>query len=263
MNSILSMNPVQKTADIKLRKMRNTSLAEMVEFSINSFKSHHVCEQSPQRFYGKFARIVQRTAQLFSRKYRCDFAPSKEPCVYVCRHLNMHGPFVTLKWLPQDVHPFVLKVFLDEKTAARQFTDYTFSRRFGKEPPKFSFCGALLGWCAAKVVRSLQAVPVCRDTGAIHTMRCAMNFLKTGESLIVWPDIRYTEGYEHPCEIYRGFLYLGEMYERTTGQKLSFIPLYVDDARKIISAGAPVNVSRYCEDGEHAARQLEKAMDQR
>ncbi len=241
--------------------MANGSFAESTELPIKIVTSRNEKEQPTHRFYGKFARFVQRSAKMFSRKYRCDFEPSREPCVYVCRHLNMHGPFVTLKWIPEDVHPFVLNVFMDEQAAVRQFTDYTFSRRFGRKPHRFSLFGTMLGHVSAKLIRSLRAVPVNRDAGAIQTMRCAMRFLKKEESLIVWPDIRYTEGYDKPCEIYRGFLYLGELFEKTTGQKLQFIPLYIDDKQKVISAGAPVYVSRYREDGERAAKQLERSIN--
>jgi len=92
-------------------------------------------------------------------------------------------------------------------------------------------------------------------------MRCALKYLKKGESLVVWPDVHYTDSYDKPCEIYRGFLYLGELYERSMGVRLKFIPLYIDDEHRTISAAAPVTVSCYRENGEHAARCLESVLN--
>ena len=214
-----------------------------------------------KQIYGPLARNARKLLCGLSKPYTCTFHPLREPCVYVCRHLNMHGPFTTLKWIPTELHPFVLNVFMDEKSAVKQFTEYTFSERRGRKPRRFSLCGTLLGNLAAKIVRSLQSVPVYRDSSSIKTMRSAMHYLQNGDSLIVWPDVNYTDGYDKPCEIYQGFLYLGEVYHKKTGKELPFIPLYINDSDRIISAGVPLVINQYAQDCESAVRELKQALN--
>ena len=217
-------------------------------------------ESQPEPIYGPLARFARGTLRLFSHSYRCAFVPSDEPCLYVCRHLNMHGPYTTLKWLPFEVHPFVLSTFTDAQSAARQYMEYTFSVRVGKPVPRKSWKAVLAGKVAAGVVRSLQPVPVYRDQRAIKTLREAMKYLEKGESLIVWPDVHYTQGYDQPCEIYSGFLYLGELYWRKTGKELPMIPLYLDDEQRVIHAREAIVLHNYREEEKTVAAQMEKAL---
>lgn len=217
-------------------------------------------EQPAPRFYGSFGRFARWTFRVFSKPYRCAFERSETPCVYVCRHLNMHGPYTTLKWIPFDIHPFVLHVFTEKESAIKQYTEYTFAERIGKPAPKRSLPGTLAGILTCKVVRSLGAVPVYRDSRAIKTLREALKHLENGESLIVWPDVKYTEGYNQPCQIYSGFLYLGELYRRKTGKELPFIPLYLDDEARVIHAREPIVIQHFREEEKAVAAQMEQAL---
>ena len=63
-------------------------------------------EESKQdvRFYGGFGRFARWVLRTFSHRYEAKVQAPEKPTVYVCRHLNMHGPYTTLKWLPFHVH---------------------------------------------------------------------------------------------------------------------------------------------------------------
>lgn len=217
--------------------------------------------QSPE-FYGKFGRFARWLLRTFSRRYTCLFSASDEPAVYVCRHLNMHGPYTTLKWIPFHVHPFSLHVFCDADAATAQLKDYTFSVRRGKKPMKHNPFAWLVGHTAARLLNSLQAIPTYRDVNAMKTIRGGLAYLLKGENLIVWPDIAYTEGYDKPCKIYSGFLLIGELYYRKTGKELSFIPLYIDDAHHTILAKDPIHISDYKTDIDKITVLLENALNQ-
>ena len=214
-----------------------------------------------QRFYGRFGRFARWLLRTFSRRYEAKVQTPEQPTVYVCRHLNMHGPYTTLKWLPFHVHPFSLHVFFEDETAIRQYREYTFSVRQGKAVPKFSLRAWLTGKVTVRILRSFQAVPVYRDSRAIRTMRAALKYLERGDSLIIWPDMRYTENYEQPCEIYNGFLYLGELYKAKTGQELPFVPLYVDDDDRCILERPAMVVNHFQQEKDEAAVRMAKAID--
>lgn len=218
----------------------------------------HIKEKA---FYGRYAKFVRFLACLFSRHYSTDVTFPAEPVVYVCRHLNMHGPLTTLKWLPFHVHPMVLSVFCEKDSAIRQFREYTFSVRYGRKPLKHDPLAWAAGCATSRLMKSLQAVPTYREAGSIRTIRSGIQHLMNGESLIVWPDIAYTEGYDQKCEIYSGFLLMGDLYFRKTGKSLSFIPLYIDDSRKQIIAREPVSVNHFKQEAQKAAEYLQLALE--
>lgn len=202
-------------------------------------------KKTPQapRFYGRFARFGKWLLRSFSHRYHWQVQVPSAPVVYVCRHLNMHGPYTTLKWCPFDIHPMVIHVFFDRRTATEHLRQYTFSARYGRKPSPFGLLSRLVGTVAPAMMRSLKGIPVHRDSAAIGTLKHGLKCLLQGESLIIYPDISYTDGYETPAQIYDGFLALGDLYFRKTGKPLCFVPLVIEDENRRIVARKPVYVS--------------------
>ena len=173
----------------------------------------------------------------------------------------MHGPYTTIKWMPFDVHPMMLNIFTDYEAAKKQYLTYTFSVREGHEPRKRDWRASVAARLAVLASTTFQAVPVYRDAQAVKTMRRSMQVLEKGESIIVWPDVEYRAGYDKPCSIYQGFLFLGELYWRKTGKTLQFVPLYIDDAGRRLIAREPVTLTNYKQQAEEVAVKLAKAID--
>lgn len=213
-------------------------------------------------FWGKYARFGRWLFRTFSHRYETNIGKPGEPVVYVCRHLNMHGPYTTMKWLPFDVHPMIIHMFFDRKKTAAHMTQYTLSARYGKKPKKFSIAAHATSWIAPPLMHSLQGVPVYREgTKTISTLKCGLNYLLQGESLIIYPDVDYTGSYDKPSEIYEGFLYIGELYYKKTGKLLQFVPLIIDDQNRQIRSGEPVALRSYRKEGTDAARKLKQAIN--
>ena len=211
---------------------------------------------SDAAFWGVYARLAHLLLRVFYRRYRCDRESDGSPVLYVCRHRNMHGPIVTLASLDEQVHPMVLSVFTDRKSCERQFTDYTFSVRKGKAPKKKSLRAAVAAAFVTPLVRSLRAIPVYRGSAeSLKTLRSAEKTLRSGESVIVYPDVDYT-GKNGGREIYRGFLYVGELYYKKTGEDLPIVALYIDEQSRIIRSSSPIFLRSFREDGEEAARRI-------
>lgn len=109
---------------------------------------------------------------------------------------------------------------------------------------------------------SLKAVPVYRsDSRSVKTIKDSMRYLLKGESMIVFPDINYMDGYDEPSEIYSGFLYLGELYYKKTGAHLAFVPLVIDDEQKRVIDGKPVYVEDFRSERVCAAEHLKNAIN--
>ena len=214
------------------------------------------------QIYGPFVKSIRWVARLISPRYSCDDIPGEEPVVYVCRHLKMRGTYALIKWLPTEAHPMSLAIFFQRDTAYRHFREYTFSVREGREPKKHS----LLAWLTAVVTvwleKSMKAIPVHRDSQAIKTIRESLKWLQKGESVMVWPDVDYMAEYDKtPCEIYPGFLALGEMYLKRTGKELKFVPLFINDQARKIEVREPVIVNHFKADSEEGAKALAQRID--
>jgi len=217
---------------------------------------------SKEGFYGGFARFGRWLLRTFSPKYKAFIAEQTEPVVYVCRHLNMHGPFTTLKWMPSQIHPMVIHVFFDRKKTVEHMTKYTFAERYGKKSIRFNPAAHIMSWISPPMMKSLQGIPVYRNgSQSVSTLKCGLKYLLKGESLIVYPDIDYTGSYGTVSEIYDGFLFLGDLYYKKTGKKLSFVPLVIDDENRRITEDMPVCVSDYRKEGADAANYLKRAIN--
>ncbi len=208
--------------------------------------------------YGHYGRFVRWLFRTFSRKYRCDFIMPEEPAVFVCRHLDMHGPYTTMKWLPTELHPMIIHMYFDRKATVKHMSEYTFAARYGKRVRKFNLPAHVMSWIAPPLMKSLQAVPVYRDgLKSMTTIKQGVRHLLKNESLIVYPDIHYMDKYDKPSEIYEGFLYIGELYYKKTGKRLPFVPLLIDDKNRRITAGQPIFVTNYRQESASAAKQLQ------
>ncbi len=188
-------------------------------------------------FYGAFGCWIRAVGRVFTKKYKSGVVIPEEPTVYICRHLNMHGPLTTLIRLDFHVHPMILSCFFDKEECYRQYADFTFTARAGKAKKKHNAKAYIASRIVPHVMKSLRGIPVYRgdDVRSTHTVREALAYLKCKESVIVYPDIDYTAGYESESDIYQGFLLLGQLYKRDTGKSLRFVPLFIDEGKKRIT----------------------------
>ena len=221
-----------------------------------------VYEPKKEHIYGCYGRFARWLFRLVSRKYRCDFAAPEEPVVLVCRHLDMHGPYTTMKWLPIELHPMIIHMYFSREATVKHMTEYTFAARYGKKAKKFSLAANVMGWIMPPLAKSLQAIPVYRDgVQSMKTIMQGLKYLLKKESLIVYPDIHYMDKYDKPSEIYEGFLYMGELYYKKTGKKLSFIPLLIDNQNRRITAGQPISLINYRQERSAAAKHLQEQIN--
>ena len=219
-------------------------------------------EKNSRKFWGPLARLLKNVASLFSKRYRSNVLPYDEPVLYVARHLNMHGPYTTLKWLTFDVHPMIFSPFHTQSECYKQYRDYTFTVRAGKEKPKFHLGAFVASLFVPMPIKSMRSIPVYRGgIESIKTFRSAMTYLSNNESVIVYPDISYTTDSSEASGIYDGFLYLGEVYKRRTGKSLRIVPIYIDDEGRTLYEMGYVTVDNFDRDKDKARTLIESAIN--
>lgn len=216
------------------------------------------------QFYGPLGGVIRQLAIAFTKRYQSYVLPREEGVVYVARHLNMHGPIVTLKSLKFHIHPMIFSPFFEKSTCYRQYADYTFTARSGKKKKRFHLRAYIASRFVPSLMKSLGGIPVYRGSVDIaKTFHMAIEALERGESVAFYPDIEYTAGRERESEIYDGFLYLGQMYKKKTGKSLKFVPLYIDEAEATLRELPSVTVDAYRTEREAAAQYLKAAINGR
>ena len=107
----------------------------------------------------------------------------------------------------------------------------------------------LAAWAASGYVsalmRSLGAIPVYRGTAQIReTFRETVAALQAGDSVLIFPNVDYTDSSGDVGEVYEGFLLLERFWRRVSDQPLKFVPLRLDPIRRSITAGKEIIFDR-------------------
>lgn len=190
---------------------------------------------------GAFYKTLRVFYRAFHGRWHTQVKAPQVPTVYICSHQNMQGPITTLAYLPFPVHAWILNVFFDRESCRKQYSEFTFSKRFGMPQWLADALAWIVSGVVSALVRSTGAIPVWRGTSRINeTFRDSVEALKAGESLLIFPDVEYSQDSGEMGKIYEGFILLGRMYAHNTGLPLNFVPLYCDENRKEIVEGEPI-----------------------
>jgi len=189
-------------------------------------------------FYGPFYRFVIKFLQIFNPKYRVKL-PENLPdnVVFVSHHQNMFGPFTSILWFPYNLHTWILNVFLDQKRCYEQYVNYTFTKRYKMNIILAKILAFFLSYLMSALLNSGKPIPVYRSSKkVITTLKQSVDYLKKGESVIIFPDVDYSDNSGLIKEMYYGFLSLEKYYYKETNKHLCFVPLYVSKNKRLIIA---------------------------
>lgn len=189
--------------------------------------------------YGLFAKLARFVYKLFVHTDIVGTMPANdEPCVFVVHHQNLSGPIHALLTLSKHAHLWVYRVFFDRRECYLQYSQYTFSKRFGM--PKFlsRLCAWILSLIVPSIMRSFSAIPVYRGSrDIVKTFDLSLSALLRKESIIIAPDIDYDSSDNEMGDIYTGFLHIEKMFFKKTGKHLSFVPISYNTHKHILTLG--------------------------
>ena len=163
----------------------------------------------------------------------------EEPCVIVGNHTQMNGPIVSELYLPGPHFTWCAGEMMD----LREVPAYAY-RDFWSQKPRWirwfyrlaSFGIAPLSVC---VFNNANTVPVYHDTRIVATIRESLEKLKSGASLVIFPE--HDAPYNNIlCDFQDRFIDLAKYYYKQTGKALAFVPMYVCPAHKTAYLGEPV-----------------------
>jgi 1-acyl-sn-glycerol-3-phosphate acyltransferase len=190
------------------------------------------------KFYGPFFSILQKCVGKIYPKYTTQIPDHIDgPVVFVSHHQNLFGPFVILLWFPKSLHAWMLHVFLDRQACFKQYVDYTFTKRFGWNKILAKLCAYPISYFITALLNSGKGIPVYRGSRKIlETFHLSIDALNRGESIVLFPDIQYSDPSAATTQMYDGFLYLEKYYYKATGKHVLFVPLYASKRKHVIIA---------------------------
>jgi 1-acyl-sn-glycerol-3-phosphate acyltransferase len=188
--------------------------------------------------YGWLFRFIRGVIRIVYPKYTVKLSTNiNRPVVYISHHQNLFGPFVTMLWFPKCLHPWVLHVLLNQGACYKHYVNYTFTERFGLNKQLAKFFAFPLSYTITKFLNSGRGIPVYRGSRKIlHTFQLSVAALCKGESIVIFPDIDYSDTSSRTKDMYDGFLYLEKYFFKATGNHVGFVPLYVSKNKKMIIA---------------------------
>lgn len=136
-------------------------------------------------------------------------------------------------------------MFLEKETCLAQYRDYTFSQRFGFPKPLAAFLAWAVSGYVSALVRSIGPIPVYRGSVKIkETFRSTISALQAGDSVLIFPDVDYTDSTDGIGSVYDGFLLIDRFWSKVSREPLDFVPLRLDTAARRITAGKAVRFDR-------------------
>lgn len=194
---------------------------------------------------GKLFYITRFFVRIGLGRWAVDVEKPLEPTVYVCSHNNLRGPLAVQAWLPFAARTWALHVFFDREGCRKQYREYTFSKRFGLPGPVAAFFAWIAAGFVSCLMASIRAIPVYRGSVKIGTtFKETVSALQAGDSVVIFPDVDYTDSANGIGEVYDGFLLLERFWRKASDKPLRFVPLRLDASAHRISEGRAVRFDR-------------------
>ena len=193
-------------------------------------------------FYSKGIIVIRKLIKIFSIRYKIIYSSMQQiPAVYIVHHQNLNGPITSILWLNTHLHMWVLSPFLNRRSCYNHYVNYTFTKRFGMSRVLASIIAFPVSFFVSWLLNSIKAVSVYRGKREIVlTFKQSVTALIKGESLLISPDIEYTDTGSDMGEMYDGFLNIDKYYVKETNKHIAFIPVHINQKSHSIYIGNSV-----------------------
>lgn len=170
--------------------------------------------------------------------------------IFICNHGELYGPVVTNLYVPFTFRPWVISDIMESPAHVAEFVyKFTIKRqRWLPERIKMPIArmiGRLSNW----VMYSIESIPVYRNKPRelMTTFRLSVEAMEAEDNLLIFPENPDAASLDHPGylrrgigDFFTGFVMLGPLYYNRTGKKCTFIPLFSDKNRRVLTFGKGV-----------------------
>ena len=165
------------------------------------------------------------------------------PAVIVANHMGSIGPVGICSSLPMRVYPWVLGATVDPVMGPENVRKDFVEKVLHLEPPDSEIVAKFICKVSIPLLLGLGCIPV-PDTRQEQeaTFQTSLDLLKRGKFLLIVPEDPIGEPIDTLTGIRpfkHGFLRIGELFYRATGERLPFYPVAIHDEGLVI-VGTPI-----------------------
>ena len=160
-------------------------------------------------------------------------------CIIVGNHAQMNGPICAEFYISGKHTTWCAGEMMELK----EVPSYAF-RDFWSRKPKFarpfykvlSYLIAPLSVC---IFNNAHTIPVYHDNRLMSTFKKTVSALEKESRVVIFPEC-YTPYNQIVNDFQEKFVDAAKLYYKRTGKQLSFVPMYIAPARKMVYFGKPV-----------------------
>ena len=174
------------------------------------------------------------------------------PCVFIGNHLGAIGPVDMCAKFPlrDRIHPWINNGVLETRLVpAYVRQDYWWRPESRLAPLMNVTVPYLVAPVLPFILRSVQYIPVYHDQRVMTTLRQSLRVLQQGDYVLIFPE-KAAGWHSYQDELNMGWLRLGELWHRISGQPLKIIPVHIDVPNGVfrVSRALYFDPERSCED---------------
>lgn len=208
-------------------------------------------EQLEQKRHPIFSRLksVLRAFKKRPRIIELGERKPQTPALYIANHSAANGPFTYELYFPYSFIPWGTYEMCGSYKERWNYLYHTFYRqKLGwKKLPAF-VVASLFATISGMLYKGAELIPTYPDARFKRTLRKSMDALKTGRSVLVFPE-NSAAGYRDVLEQYHsGFVVLAQRYKKRTGRELPIYTVYYSGKDNVMVIDKPVSLASLQED---------------
>jgi len=161
------------------------------------------------------------------------------PCIIAGNHSQINGPVACELYFPGKHATWTIgEMFHKETIPAYAFQDF-WSLRPKSTHWFYKILSHLIVPLSVCLFNNADTIPVYKDRKIEDTFRMSQDCLKERTRVIIFPE-EYTEHNNIVHNFQRGFINIAKRHYSETGERVSFVPLYVCPKLKRLMIGKPI-----------------------
>lgn len=162
------------------------------------------------------------------------------PVIFVCNHMEMLGPIMSILHSPFPVRPWVIQDMLDRDLMYEGMRS-GLDKSFGFLPERLRY------WLGKKAIplvlwllMSADPIPVYRGTvrGLMQTLTLSTEAMAYDDNILIFPETDYPK--EGVGAFFTGFVQLARNYHKQCGKSTTFYPMYINARKRTLTYGPGV-----------------------
>ena len=161
------------------------------------------------------------------------------PAVVVGNHAQLHGPIAAELYFPGEHYIWCAGQMMRLKEVpGYAFADFwSFKPRYSRW--YYKLASFLIAPLSVLIFNNAHTIPVYRDHRLIRTFKATVQCLQNGAKVVIFPE--HNKKYNNIVyEFEDKFIDVARFYYKTTGQALSFVPMYLAPKLRKAVLGRPI-----------------------